>query len=424
VAFVHQELNVINDLTVSENIFFNHELRTKWRWLKRAEMIRQTRELFERLGVEIDPTVKVAELKTSQKQLLEICRALHVDAKLMILDEPTTALGNDEIDHLFSIVRALRDQGTSFIFVSHKMPEIFRLADSYTVLRNGKLISTGRVADATPFQITCDMVGEEYAERHVYEPRELGEPVLELTHLTSDAFSDVNLAVRKGEVVALTGLAGSGASELLQAMFGAIPILGGEVLVHGKAVTGAIGAMMRSGVGMLPTNRKENSVIQDTTLLENQYLAEHSLTAAHPWISQKRELTRYEALREALSIRAPSPTASILSLSGGNQQKVFVARWLNTDADILLLDNPTQGVDVGAKEELYSLILDLARQGKTIVLNTLEIPEIQKVSDRCVVLYSGKVVAVLNHDQINERDVMLYSTNAMHTVKDNTDAIE
>jgi len=424
VAFVHQELNVINDLTVSENIFFNHELRTKWRWLRRAEMIRQTHELFQRLGVDIDPTVKVAELKTSQKQLLEICRALHVDARLMILDEPTTALGNDEIDHLFSIVRALRDQGTSFIFVSHKMPEIFRLADSYTVLRNGKLISTGRVADATPFQITCDMVGEEYAERHVYEPRELGEPVLELRHLTSDAFSDVNISVRKGEVVALTGLAGSGASELLQAMFGDIPILGGEVRVHGKAVTGAIGTMMRAGVGMLPTNRKENSVIQDTTLLENQYLAEHSLTAAHPWISQKRELTRYEALREALSIRAPSPTASILSLSGGNQQKVFVARWLNTDADILLLDNPTQGVDVGAKEELYSLILDLARQGKTIVLNTLEIPEIQKVSDRCVVFYSGEVVAVLNHDQINERDVMLYSTNAMHTVKDNTDAIE
>jgi len=424
VAFVHQELNVINDLTVSENIFFNHELRKPWGWLRRAEMIRQTRELFERLGVEIDPTTKVSELKTSQKQLLEICRALHADARLMILDEPTTALGNDEIDHLFGIVTSLRDQGTSFIFVSHKMPEIFRLADRYTVLRNGRLISTGSVADATPFAITCDMVGEEYAERQVYEPRELGEVVLELQHLTSDAFRDVNLAVRKGEIVALTGLAGSGASELLQAMFGAIPIHRGEVRVHGKSVNGAIGTLMRAGVGMLPTNRKENSVIPDTTLLENLYLAEHALTAKHPWISEKRELARYERLREALGIRAPGPGASILSLSGGNQQKVFVARWLNTDADILLLDNPTQGVDVGAKEELYSLIMTLAGEGTTIVLNTLEIPEIQKVSDRCVVLYSGEVVVVLDHDEINERDVMLYSTHAIHESEGSPDASE
>jgi len=424
VAFVHQELNVINDLTVSENIFFNHELRTKFRWLRRAEMIRQTHDLFERLGVEIDPTVKVSELKTSQKQLLEICRALHADARLMILDEPTTALGNDEIDHLFSIVKSLRDEGTSFIFVSHKMPEVFRLADRYTVLRNGQLISTGEVADATPYKITCDMVGEEFAERHVYEPRELGEPVLELKHLTGDAFRDVSLTVRKGEVVALTGLAGSGASELLQAMFGAIPIRSGEMRVHGKPVHGTIGAMMHAGVGMLPTNRKESSVIPDTTLLENQYLAEHALTAKQPWISNKRELPRYEALREALGIRAQGPLSSILSLSGGNQQKVFVARWLNTDADILLLDNPTQGVDVGAKEELYSLIMDLAGEGKTIVLNTLEIPEIQKVSDRCVVLYSGEVVAVLSHDEINERDVMLYSTHSNHESEDNPDASE
>ena len=417
VAFVHQELNVVNDLTVSENIFFNHELTYPLGFLKRKEMVSQTRALFERLGVDMDPTLKVGELKTSQKQLLEICRALHADAKLMILDEPTTALGNDEIDHLFAILRHLKAEGKSFIFVSHKMPEVFAIADSYTVLRNGELINSGSVAEATPFSITCDMVGEQYAYEDVYEARTLGDVVLELDRVTSAAFRDVSLSLRRGEIVALTGLAGSGASELTQAMFGSLPILGGEIRAHGKRVSGAIPAFMRRGIGMLPTNRKENSVIPDTTVLENIYLAEHSLSARHQWISPKREIAQYENLRDALNIRTQGPDSVITSLSGGNQQKVFLARWLNTDADILLLDNPTQGVDVGAKEEIYGLILKLATAGKTVVINTLEIPEIQKVSDRCVVLYAGEVVAVLAHEEINERDVMLYSTNAMNAVK-------
>lgn len=417
VAFVHQELNVVNDLTVSENIFFNHELAYPLGFLKRKEMVSQTRALFERLGVEMDPTRKVGELKTSQKQLLEICRALHADAKLMILDEPTTALGNDEIDHLFTILRHLKTEGRSFIFVSHKMPEVFAIADSYTVLRNGELINSGSVAHATPFSITCDMVGEQYAYEDVYEARPLGDVVLELDRVTSTAFRDISLSLRRGEIVAFTGLAGSGASELTQAMFGALPVLDGEIRVHGKRASGSITAFMRRGIGMLPTNRKENSVIPDTSVLENIYLAEHSLSSKHQWISSKREIAQYENLRKALNIRTQGPAVAVTSLSGGNQQKVFLARWLNTDAEILLLDNPTQGVDVGAKEEIYGLILKLATAGKTVVINTLEIPEIQKVSDRCVVLYAGEVVAVLAHDEINERDVMLYSTNAMNAVK-------
>ena len=416
VAFVHQELNVINDLTVSENIFFNHELTYPLGFLRNKEMVEASRALFERLGVDLDPTLKVAELKTSQKQLLEICRALHAQAKLMILDEPTTALGTDEVDHLFSIVRKLRAEGSSFIFVSHKMPEVFAIADSYTVFRNGELISSGPIADATPFGITRDMVGEKYADLDVYQPRPLGDPVLELERLSSVAFSEVSLTLRRGEVVALTGLAGSGASELMQAMFGAFPIESGQIKVAGKPVTGAIQRFMRRSVAMLPGNRKENSVVPDATVLENGYLAEHSLSARRQWINRAKEVSKYEVLKQALSIKAASPHGAITSLSGGNQQKLFLARWLNTDAEILLLDNPTQGVDVGAKEEIYGLILQLAAAGKTIMINTLEIPEIQKVSDRCVVLYAGRVVTVLDHDQINEHDVMLYSTNAINAV--------
>ena len=416
-AFVHQELNVVNDLTVSENIFFNHELTYPFGFLRQKEMVEQSKTLFARLGVDLDPNLKVSELKTSEKQLLEICRALHADAKLMILDEPTTALGNDEVEHLFSIINRLRGEGTSFIFVSHKMPEVFEIADTYTVFRNGELISSGSIADVTPFQITQYMVGEKYAELDLYESRELGEVVLELEGLTSHAFKNVDLTLRRGEIVALTGLAGSGASELMQAMFGAFPIEGGEVRVEGERVTGTIPRFMRRPLGMLPGNRKENSVVTDATVLENTYLAQHSLSARQQVIRKPKEIQKYEALRDALSIKAHSPDGAITSLSGGNQQKLFLARWLNTEAEILLLDNPTQGVDVGAKEEIYALILELAKTGKTIIINTLEIPEIQKVSDRCIVLYAGEVVATLEHNQINEHDVMLYSTNAMNAVK-------
>ncbi|MDR1355965.1 MAG: sugar ABC transporter ATP-binding protein [Propionibacteriaceae bacterium] len=413
VAFVHQELNVVNDLTVSENLFFNRELTRPFGILRAAEMITQTHELFESLGVKLDPNRKVGELKTSEKQLLEICRALHTDAKLLILDEPTTALGNDEIAHLFAILRRLRAAGRSFIFVSHKMPEVFEIADTYTVLRNGELISRGTINEAVPIQIIKDMVGEHYADKDVYLPRELGDVVLELRQFTGAGFRDVELQVRRGEVIGFTGLAGSGASEVMQAMFGAVPYSAGEILINGHKVHGEIPSFMRSQVGMLPTNRKENSVIPDFSVLDNVVSAQHALSGRQQVIRRVKELVRYEALKKRLNIRSQSPYDSIASLSGGNQQKVFLARWLNTDAKVLLLDNPTQGVDVGAKGEIYSQILDLASAGTTILINTLEIPEIMKVSDRCVVFYAGAVAAVLDHDQINEHDVMAYSTNAL-----------
>ncbi|MDR1852749.1 MAG: sugar ABC transporter ATP-binding protein [Propionibacteriaceae bacterium] len=418
IAFVHQELNVVNDLTVSENIFFNRELTHPFGFLKTKEMLAQTRELFDTLDVDIDPKAKVSGLKTSEKQLLEICRALHTQAKLMILDEPTTALGNDEIDHLFAILKKLKDDGKSFIFVSHKIPEVFALTDAYTVLRNGRLISTGITKDATPTSITKDMVGEKFADEDLYEPRPLGQALLEVDNLSGPGFSNVSLSVRKGEVVALTGLAGSGASELMQAMFGAIAITGGEVRIGGKRVSGQIPSFMRRHIAMLPSNRKENSVIPDQSVLENEYLAQHAISTGRQLISKKKETARYGEFAQALDIKAQSPDDAVVSLSGGNQQKVFLARWLNIDAEVLLLDNPTQGVDVGAKEEIYRLILKLAEEGKTIIINTLEIPEIQKVCDRCVVLYAGEVVATFEHEKINEHDVMLYSTNAINVVED------
>ena len=414
IAFVHQEIHVINDLTVAENIFLNRELRNKIRVLETKKMIVETEKLFARLGLDIDPKKMVSELKTSEKQLLEICRALHANAKLLVLDEPTTALNNEEISHLFEILKGLRKEGTSFIFISHKMPEIFAIAERYTVFRNGEFISSGLISETTPQKMTTDMIGEEYIEEDMYKPRTLGDTILKIDNLVGQGFSNVNLAVKKGEILAFTGLAGCGASELLQTLFGVLPVESGNIEVEGRKIHGKIYDFMKNKVAMLPSNRKENSVIPDMNILENVMIAEQRLTRNRPIIHQKQEEEKYEKLKDMLRIKAGKSSDPINSLSGGNQQKVFLARWLNTDADILLFDNPTQGVDVGAKAEIYHLILQFAKEGKTVIINTLEIPEIKKVSDRCVVFYNGQIANVFEHDDIEEKAVMMYATNAVN----------
>ncbi len=414
IAFVHQELNLFNDLKVYENIFLSKEYTKAFGRLDKKRMVKETRELFDRLGVSIDAEEKVEYLKTSEKQLLEIAKALFFDAKLLILDEPTTSLNNEEIDHLFGIIDRLKQEGTAFIFISHKMPEIFRLADRYTVFRNGEYVGSGEIKDTTPEQVTSMMVGEKFSSEDVYHQRKTGETVLKLEDFTGEGFTNINLEVKKGQIIGITGLQGSGSSEVLQGIFGALPVRSGKLFAFGKNVKlNSIHSAMKSRVAMLAANRKENSVIADMSLLENMYLAEHTLSAGRFHIRKAEEEKKFQSFKESLSIKAQASEDLITSLSGGNQQKVFLARWLNTDADILLLDNPTQGIDVGAKAEIYKLILELAEQGKTILINTLEIPEIQKVADYCAVFYEGSIVKILPHEEIDEQTVMMYSTNAI-----------
>lgn len=411
IAFVHQELNLFNDLKVYENIFLNKEYKNKLGILDKKRMIKESRELFERLGVDIDPNELVANLKTSKKQLLEIAKALFFDAKLLILDEPTTSLTNDDVEHLFSIIRSLKENGTSFIFISHKMPEIFEIADRYTVFRNGNYICEGNIKDTSPEEVTKKMVGEKYSAEDVYKPRKFGETVLKIENLTGNGFKNISLEVKKGQIIGLTGLQGAGSSELMQCIFGAGESYNGSIYINGKPMhKNSIHNAMKSKIAMLPANRKENSVLPDMSLLENTYISEHTLSSKKPLINRKKEIEKYASFKEELHIKAQSENDAVTSLSGGNQQKVFIARWLNTQADILLFDNPTQGIDVGAKAEIYRLILKLAQEGKTIIINTLEIPELQKVADYCVVFYNGSIVKILPHSEIDEEKVMMYST--------------
>ena len=418
IAFVHQELNLFNDLKVYENIFLCNEITYKTGTLNRKEMIRLSQELFDKMEVDIDPTALVSELETGKKQLLEIAKALHAQAKLLILDEPTTALNNEEIAHLFSIIRRLQKQGKSFIFISHKMNEIFTIADRYTVLRNGEFIHSGKIADTDPKEVTKLMVGSKFNEDDAYEPRDSGEVVLDLKGLCGDGFDDISFTVKKGEVVGFTGLVGSGVSEMFQTVFGVLPIKGGTVVINGKEMAGSnIHLAMCQGMGMIAANRKENSIVPDFSLLENTYISEHTLSEKKQHISNKKETEKYLELAKVLNVKANSPADLITSLSGGNQQKVIIARWLNTNADILLLDNPTQGIDVGAKGEIYKLIHQLAREGKTILVNTLEIPELQQVADRCIVFYHGHLQTEIPRSEMTEENVMLWATNAINMVK-------
>lgn len=415
IAFVHQELNVINDLRAYENIFLNRETVGLLGCLKKNAMRAAARELFLELGISFDPDTMVSELRPGEKQLLEIARALYWNAKLVIMDEPTTALNNSEVENLFRILRNLRIKGTAFVFISHKMPEIFAIADHYTVLRNGCFIASGEIKDTTPGEITAMMTGNSTCFENQEASRKLGNVELELEHFTGDGFRDVTLCVRRGEILGLTGLQGSGSGDLLRAVFGDSKARSGKMKVAGIEMTpGSIHKAMTHKIAMLPANRKENSVIPDMCLLENMYVSEHTLSARHFHISPKKELEKYESQKKALSIKASTPFLPISSLSGGNQQKVFLARWLNTQADILLLDNPTQGIDVGAKGEFYKLILELAGQGKTILINTQEIPELRQVADRCAVFYGGSMIKILQRNEINEKQIMLYSTNAIH----------
>lgn len=417
IAFVHQELNLFNDLKVYENIFLRKEITNRFGALDKKTMIKESEELFKRLGVEIDPDAEVSTLETSKKQFLEIAKALFMNAKLLILDEPTTALTNTEAEHLFGIVRKLKtEEDKSFIFISHKMNEVFEVADRYTVLRNGEFIKTGYIKDATPTEVTKLMVGETYSDKDVYASRSLGETILELKNYSGQGFENIDLRVKRGEVLGLTGLKGAGISEMMQTIFGVLPATGGRLYIDGKEIkNNNIHKAMKNGIAMIASNRKENSIIPDFTLLENNYISEHTLSKNKQVIHVKKETEKYNALRDALNIKANSCNDLITSLSGGNQQKVILARWLNIQADIILMDNPTQGIDVGAKAEIYKLILELAKRGKTILVNTLEIPEVQKVADRCIVFFHGHIAAELSRQEINEATVMMYATNAINT---------
>lgn len=412
IGFIHQELNLVNDLTIYENMFITH-LPQKGLFLDKAEMIRKTEDLFKRMDVQMDPKTIVRDLDASYKQIVEICRALLQDASVIIMDEPTTSLTEPEIERVFAMMRTLKDRGVGIIFISHKLNEVMEICDRFTVLRDGNMVAEGMVSETNPHKLAAHMVGHEVTVEANTRSGDYGEEVLRLENLSDDHyFHDISMSVHAGEVLGVTGLLGDGRSELFQTVFGAINTKhSGKIYLNGsEIVVKNTHQALEHGIAYLPRNRKENAILKDMTILDNGSLVYLPKIVKGLFIDGKRQEELFQKEVDELRIKMGSKFDLITSLSGGNQQKVVLAKWLMSDPKVLILDNPTQGVDVGAKEEIYQIIHRLADQGVAIIVLSSEAQEIIRVCDRSWVMFHGQQVGLVEGNEMNEHNIMFLAT--------------
>ena len=412
VAFIHQELNLVNDLNIYENLFLGRELKKGAR-LDRKAMAARTREVLGRLHVELDPAMPLSALDASYKQIVEIARALLFQARIIIMDEPTTSLTEVEIGRVFDMMRAVRAEGVSIVFISHKLGEVLTICDSFTVLRDGAVARQGDVdGSVTERDLARWMVGHDVRTEKLQRRMNLGDEVLRVERLSRGReFQDVSFSLRAGEILGFTGLLGDGRSELFQSIFGVTPDFEGRMFVEGKAfhprsTTQAFGA----GLGYVPRNRKENGILKDLSILENGSIVTYGRFSRGGWIDHKRIRENFDREVREMSIKLTDEDDLITSLSGGNQQKVVLAKWLSADPKVMIFDNPTQGVDVGAKEDIYDIILRLAEKGVAVVILSSEAKEIIRLCDRALVMYHGRVSGELTEAQMDEHTIMLLAT--------------
>ena len=412
IGFIHQELNLINDLTIYENLFLTR-LTRKGLFLDVETMRQKTRELFQRMNLDLDPDTMVRDLDASYKQIVEISRALLQNASIIIMDEPTTSLTDPEIQRVFSMMRTLKEQGVGFIFISHKLNEVMEICDRYTVLRDGNMVAEGAVSDTDPQRLAAHMVGHEVRTDTLVREKNYGEEMLRLENLSDGKhFYDISLSVRAGEILGVTGLLGDGRSELFRTVFGDM----------GRSYTGAIyleGKPLRitsthqaldAGIAYLPRNRKENGILKDMSILDNGSIVFLPKIKKKLFIDEKRQRELFAQQKESLQIKMGAMEDLITSLSGGNQQKVVLAKWLMADPKVLILDNPTQGVDVGAKEEIYTIIHRLAGEGVSIIVLSSEAQEVIRLCDRSIVLFHGRQSGAVEGEDMNEHTIMYLAT--------------
>jgi len=400
ISIIHQELNLVSDLTAAANIFLGRELRRGGIWLDDTAMREAAATLFAQLECDIRPTDLVRRLRIGDQQLVEIAKALSLKARILIMDEPTSALTVAEVERLFRIIAKLRQQGVTIIYISHKMDEVFRNADRITVLRDGKVVQTLDRAATSPQEITRLMVGREIDASSFHSTRLRGEEVLRIEQLslpwTGHArkwrLDRINLSVRKGEVLGIAGLMGAGRTELLECLYGSSPEPPqGRMLLRGREVRFSHPAeALRAGVAMVTEDRKRYGIVPPMNVREHITLSNLRAAVAGGFVSARRERALAENSIASLRIKTATRESAISSLSGGNQQKCLIARALRTQPTLLLLDDPTRGIDVGAKAEIYRLIDELCRQGLAIIITSSELPELLTVCDRILVLCEGR----------------------------------
>lgn len=413
IGIIHQELNMMNHLTVAQNIFIGRE-SMKGCIIRDAEMNRRAKELFDQLGIRIDPTMPLGKLTVGKQQMVEIVKAVSKDSKLLVLDEPTAALTQTEIKELFKIMNDLKAKGIGMVYISHRMDEIKRISDRVTVMRDGEYVGTVKTADVTKEEIINMMVGRviyETPKQHSNVP-EGAEVVLEVRHLVNgNQIRDVSFQLHKGEILGFAGLMGAGRTEVARAIFGAEPFESGEILVHGQPVEirSPYDAVHR-GIGYLSEDRKRYGLLLGKSVAQNSVLASLDQYTKFGVINDNKIKADAREYNEKLRTKTPSMEQLLKNLSGGNQQKVIIAKWLINDSEILIFDEPTRGIDVGAKSEIYSLMNELVKQGKSILMISSELVEIQRMSDRVVVMCEGRKTAELDISEATQETIMYYAT--------------
>ena len=412
IVFIHQELNVMFDLTVEENMFMGKEIKNAFGVCDSKAMRAEVRKIFDKLGVDIDPSKRMDELSIGQQQMIEIAKALMLDAKVIIMDEPTTALTTKETEVLFKVVNDLRSKGVSIVYISHRMEEIFELCDRITVLRDGSYIGTERIKDITMNDVVKMMIGREIGERYPTRDNEIGDVVFEVKDLNcAGVFHDVNFQVHAGEVLGVSGLMGAGRTEIMQAIFGNMPNVTGTIMLNGKEIKNKNPEMAKkNGIGFITEDRKVQGLLLQDSILKNISIANLDKISKSGVLNKTAEDELIKRGIEELHIKCFGPDHACVNLSGGNQQKVVFAKWIYTEPKVLILDEPTKGVDIGAKKEIYSIINDLAAKGVAIIMVSSELPEVLGMSDRVMVVREGEVRGILNKDEADQEKIMTLAT--------------
>jgi ribose transport system ATP-binding protein len=415
---IHQELNLALDLTVAQNIFIGKEPRKAIRlFLDDKEMNRQTAILLKQMNLDIEPTTLVSELTVAKQQMVEIVKAISYDSHVMIMDEPTAALSDAEIEELFKMIDKLRAKGVGIVYISHRMAELKRITDRITVMRDGSFIDTVNTGEVSIDRIIAMMVGREIYQPAKPDRRMLSDNdlVLEVRNLNrGKVLQDVSFSLRKGEILGVAGLVGAGRTETARAIFGADPVESGEIYIRGNKVriTGPDQAV-KHGIGYLSEDRKHYGCLLEMDVKTNVGIAAlERFTKGFGWMNDKRMADVANNVVEELKVKTPGIGQKLKNLSGGNQQKVIIGKWLTRDCDILIFDEPTRGIDIGAKSEIYKLLESLAASGKSIIMISSELPEILRLSHRIIVMCEGRITGeMINDDHATQEQIMTYATD-------------
>ncbi len=415
IVAIHQEPIMFPDLSVAENVFSGHMLRRKGLALLDWPTMRaRTRELCARIELDVNPDSMVSDLSVAQRHMVGIARALSMNARLVIMDEPTSALSIRETEDLFKIIRQLRDAGTAILFISHKFDELFAIASSYTVLRDGKLVGSGDMKDATVDSLVRMMAGREMGQMFPKRQAKIGETVLEVKGFSSGrSFSDVNFSLRKGEILGFFGLVGAGRSEIMKSLLGLDPLDSGEVRLDGRKVRFSNPSVaLAHGVAYVPEDRQSQGLVLPLGIDNNICLPQTASLAVGGFVAGKAEDALAREYGSKMEIRAASWDEAAMNLSGGNQQKVVLAKWLATKPRVLILDEPTKGIDVGTKAAVHEFMSQLAAEGLAIIMISSELPEVMGMADRVAVMHEGRLVAVMDRADASEEKILKAATGA------------